>query len=123
MSALSDLLYAINRVQTITREGYGEAAKARDIPGNAEGEFAYLKIIPAYRDGFSPGVEALVDALKKQMAGEARERGEERRDAELRKLAAKLESLRDTLPGLAARATIEIGITARALADEAKGRL
>jgi hypothetical protein len=122
--ALQELIATIERVKclTDTSVNYSMLSKARALPATYVGAASGLRIAhdSVYGGRAAAMQEELAKKLAERMSAEERARGERERDILLSKYSAELESLRAILPSLAAKAAVEIGMIARALADEAR---
>lgn len=118
-TALDLFLAAAKRVESII----AAASDARSIPKHQEAIAKSVRIdtpswtIPKSQELAYAAAERIRDAI----AAEYRAAGEHRRDERLAALAAELQSIRAALPGLAARAAIELGHQSRMLEHEANG--
>lgn len=98
---------------------YGLLAKARGIPADRVRAVNVLRITTDSYGRMTPELDALAQRAFTHMKAEERTAGEAERDLLLAAYAAELESLRAILPSLAAKASIELGVIARALTNEA----
>ncbi|WP_146188341.1 hypothetical protein [Methylosinus sporium] len=114
MSKVDELVKIVARIVDLSSDaGFHPIGDARQLPGKYSR--AAQNLIMS-RDEKSPVV-----ARAKEIVGEEeRARGERERDQLLSEYSAELEGLRAILPSIAAAASIEIGVRARAIASEAK---
>ena len=118
-TALDQFLAAAKRIEAI----HGEVKHARDIPqrnvriAGAVAIHSTTWSAPEYQRI----AEEAATNLRSELSAKYRAAGEFERDAKLSTLAAELQSIRATLPALAAQAAIELGHQSRMLAYEANG--
>lgn len=123
MKAFAELMALTARIDGITKE-YGSIYKARAIPAQRVNAIKGLTIELGRHtpDNLIPLMQETTENTRAQLIADAERDGAIERDRVLARLAYDLEAIRAYLPGLAARASIEIGIEARALAAELKGQ-
>lgn len=120
-TALAQFLAAAKRIEGIPREADG----VRRHPDRVADDVSKISIYANharwnYQTVPLAATEA-ADRIKAEVAAEFRADAERERDAKLHALAAEMESIRATLPALAAKAAIELGHQSRMLAYEANG--
>jgi len=123
-TALKQLIAVVDKIKILTSsEPYSTLVKARALPNEYAREVGSLRIDSGSAYGGRPSESQikLADNLKKRMIEAERYRGWNERRVLLSKYASELEGLRAILPALAAKASVEIGITARGLEEESKG--
>lgn len=120
-TALSRFLAAAKRIGEIP----SDARAARELPARTARDVD--RVLIRAEHGYSwnektpPAAAEAAQRIKAQVDAEFRADAERERDAKLSALAAELQSIRATLPGLAARAAIELGHQSRMLEHEANG--
>jgi capsule polysaccharide export protein KpsE/RkpR len=117
---VTDIATFYATVQRIERLMNHLSNEAREMPGQYARRVDSLRVSATHYSRVSEEQEALAAALQKAMRAKEIARSEAERDTKLREIAAELESLRAVLPGLAAQVSIEMGVTARALVEEAR---
>jgi hypothetical protein len=115
--ALNLFFANVDRIKAIFGD-YGLLAKARGIPSDRVRAVNVLRITTDSYSRMTPELDALAQRAFTLMKAEERAAGESERDALFTEYAAELESLRAILPSLAAKASIEIGVIARSLANQ-----
>ncbi len=120
MSHISELSSVVGRIANLALENeYGAIAKANAIPTAWRRRCEAISI--SARDGryaneATPEDIAVAKEIQSELAAKYEAAGSVERDAALIRIASELESLRAILPGLAAKAAIEAGEQARAVA-------
>lgn len=112
MPAFAALRTIVDRIERITRPGWGEVKIARDMPGARAAMVGRLRIEPGYGSD-RDDVVVICKEIRDAATLEARRRGEAERDRLLAALSVELNNLRAALPAAAASASIEIGEIAR----------
>jgi hypothetical protein len=109
----------LDRIDTIIKDSYGEIAKARNIPAQYASAIADVGITSGSRYGRGASPEAMEIARRaiKEASASERQRGEVECNEKLAALAIEIHSLRAVLPGLAAQASIALGVLAREIAE------
>ena len=97
---------------------YGLLSKARGIPDDRVRAVNALRINVDGYSRMTPELEAIAQRAFAHMKAEERSAGSRERDTLLAEYAAELESLRAILPSLAAKASIELGVIARSIANQ-----
>lgn len=120
-TALDQLLDAAKRIEAIS----SEAKHTRELPQRVAYDVARVQIaVETNRYWNEKTPAAAMEAAKRiraQVDAEFQADAEQERDTKLSALAAELQSIRATLPSLAAQAAIELGHQSRMLAYEANG--
>jgi len=116
--ALTVFFATVDRLKALFSD-YGLLAKARGIPADRVRAVNVLRITTDSYGRMTPELDALAQRAFTHMKAEERTAGEAERDLLLAAYAAELESLRAILPSVAAKASIELGVIARALTNEA----
>jgi hypothetical protein len=102
-----------------------EAKDARHIPQrvayDVDRVLIRVETSHSWNQSIPPAAAEAAKRIKAQVDAEFRAEAERERDAKLHALAAELQSIRAALPGLAARAAIELGHQSRMLEHEANG--
>lgn len=102
-----------------------EVRYARELPQRTARDVERVQITVergySYNEKIPPVASEAARRIRSQLDSEFRASAERQRDAKLVEIAAELQSIRAALPGLAARAAIELGHQARMLQHEANG--
>lgn len=120
-NALNQFLAAAKRIEAIS----SETTSAREMPNRVKYDVDKVVIRAEagryWNESIPQRAVDVAQLVKDQVHAEFRAEAERERDAKLYALAAELQSIRAALPGLAARAAIELGHQSRMLEHEANG--